>query len=219
MGNIINDIVDEVEIKPNKAKHVIKIIIAVSISLITFAFALGHFKSTFFNKMDKFEVSLNEQTKAIDDLENEINSGFKKVDERINKVYTDGFKMFNYYQNLNKEQLLLVIDYGHENKELLKKMINLNSLENIKRVENQIEEAKNDNNESNGKIIALPVKSKEVGYIESQYAVDETNDTMFYLIGATNEYINNIDETKYEIREITKNPNYSNTYNVTYRKK
>jgi len=215
MGNILNDIVEDVEIKPNKSKKVIKWIISIALSLIGIAFTFGQFKSTFFNRMDTFEKTLNQQTLAIETLKKQVNTGFESVDAKINKVYTDGFKAFNDYQQFNKEQLLLVLDYGQDNKDLLKRMLELNSKENAKIIENQLEIAKN---KIEGNIIAIPIKSKIPDYITIDSIINN-NDTTFYVIGGTLDFINNIDRTKYDISEFVKNSKYADLYNVTYHNK
>jgi len=83
MGNIIDDIVEDIEIKPNKIKKVFKWMISIAIGLIGTAFMLGQFKSSFFNRMDSFEINLNKlKTEQIND--------FNSVNARIDKGYDDG---------------------------------------------------------------------------------------------------------------------------------
>lgn len=219
MGNIVNDIVDEINIKPNKTKLIIKWIISIAGSLIAIAFILGQFKSTFFNRMDTFEASLNQQTTAVNELRVNVNNGFDDVDKRIDKIYTDGFNSFKEYQDFNKKQLLLVLDYGQENKDLLRRMLELNADEKSKDVETQLEQAKNDIFRPEGQII---VKQKLTGidYVKLTHMIEvETGDTIFNLTGATKEFINNINTDKYEIGTMIENQNYSNLYDITYRNK
>lgn len=219
MGNIINDIVDDIDIKPNKTKLVIKWIISITGSLIAIAFILGQFKSSFFNRMDTFETSLNKQTIAVNELQVNVNNGFDDVDIRIDKIYTDGFTSFKEYQDFNKEQLLLVLDYGQSNKDLLRRMLELNATEKSRDIETQLEQAKNDVVRPEGKII-VKQKLKVIDYLELTHMVEvETGDTIFNLIAATKEYINNIDKNKYEIDTMVENQKYFNLYNVTYRNK
>jgi len=142
MGNILNDIVEEIDIKPNKTKLILKWIISIAGSLIVFAFVFGQFKSSFFNKMDKFEKTLNKSITTIDELKIEVNKGFEDVNARVDKVYIDGFKAFEEYQEFNKKQLILVLDYGQNNKKLLKEMLEVNILEKTRNVENQLMQAK-----------------------------------------------------------------------------
>jgi len=227
MGNIVNDIVDDVveynedKISPKKSKILIRIIIGISIVLIGLAFTIGQFRSTIVNKMESFETTLSTQTSSIEDFENELNVGFKDVHNRIDKVYDDGLNAFDDYQDFNKEQLILVLDYGQENKEMLKKMLELNSTKNRNDVETQIEKAKNENdyNETNGTIVAVPIKNNTPDYMELNYVVNEIGDTTFYLIGATMDYVDTINRNKYSIEELKKNPNYGDVYDVTYHTK
>jgi len=220
MGNILNDIVNDVDIKikPNKTKRILKWIISLSLSLIAIAFALGQFKSSFFNRMDLFETTLKKQTIALEQLKGEVKTGLENVDIKFDKIYVDGFAAFEEYQNFNKEQLLLVLDYGQSNKDLLKRMLELNAKEKTKKIETQLEQTKNDKPE--GQIIVTPIKSKPQEYLKLEPIVGiQKGDTVFYLTGATIEYINNINKTKYNVGDITKNAQYANLYDVTYRNK
>ena len=158
MGNILNDIVEEVNIKPNKTKLYLKWGISIAGSLITIAFIFGQFKSSFFTRMDEFEKSINKNTESIIELKDEMNAGFDATDLRINNAYTDGLNTLNDYQQFNKEQLLLVLDYGQSNKVLLKKMLELNMQEKSKSIENNIEQSKA---ESIKKPLSIGVKKVE----------------------------------------------------------
>lgn len=161
MGNILNDIVDEVNIKPSKSKAVIKWIISIALSLITLAFVFGQFKSSFFSRMDKFEKTLDDNTKSTTELRTEMKSGFDAVNLRIDKVYNDGYKAFDDFQQYNNKQLGLIIDYGSTNKDLLKRMLEVNTLEKTKNVESSLEQAKKENTVDSLKIIVRPVKKIE----------------------------------------------------------
>lgn len=214
MGNIINDIVNDIDIKPNKTKIVIKWILIIAVTLIGLAFVFGQFKSSFFNRMDYFETNLNKQTIKIEQLQTEIITGFNNIDVKINKVYIDGFDAFEEYQNFNKEQLLLVLDYGQTNKDLLKRMIEFNTNERTRKIKTQLEQAKIESYN----IIVKQIKSSD--YISLAYSIKiESGDTIFHLIAATKKYINNIDKNKYKVGAMTENLKYPNLYNVSYRNK
>ena len=144
MGNIFEDIVQDIEIKPTKSKLVIRWIIRIAILLIGVAFVLGQIKIQSLNKANNFEKSLQQNTQAISDLNKKVDDGLKAVNIRINKVYDDGNKSFNDYVTFNKEQFKLVIDYGQSNKEMLKRMLDVSIFEKSKEVENQLEKAKKD---------------------------------------------------------------------------
>lgn len=226
MGRIVNDIVDEVideniKLDSKKSKNLIKLIITISVTLIGLAFTIGQFRSTIVNRMDNIQTTIRSQTTSIGNLETKINSGFENVDNRIDKVYSDGLKAFDDYQQFNKEQLILVLDYGQENKELLKRMLELNSNKNRTEVENNLEMAKNEVVGTNydGKIVAVPIKSKIPDYIKIDTYVNNAGDTTFYVTGATLEYINDIDKNKYVIDEFNKSEKYADVYDVTYHNK
>lgn len=225
MGNILNDIVEEVNIKPNKSKLIIKWIISIAGSLIAVAFVFGQFKASFFNRMDTFETAISKNTEAIETMSAEMNSGFDEVNARIDDGYTDGINILQDYQEFNKKQLILVLDYGQTNKELLKEMLEINMQEKSKSVENQLMQSRNEPVVPTEKqplsIKVRPVEQKKnKDYISLIYMIEiESNDTIFNVTGATMEYINKIDKNKYKMGAIIENDNYPKTYDFTYRNK
>jgi len=141
MSDFIEDVVDSV-IKPKNSKLFIKWLIRGSIVLITFAFIFGQIKIAHLNRLNSIEKSVNENIKATNELRKEIKSSINEVNSSIDKIYEDGSKIFENYQKHNKKQLELIIDYGSTNKELLKKVLEINESENIGFVEKQIIDAK-----------------------------------------------------------------------------
>lgn len=142
MANIFEDIVNDIPIKESKTKKILKWVIRIAVLLIGIAFIAGQIKIRSINKVNNFEKSLQENTQAIKDLKQETQSGFKAVNERIDKVYDDGSKAFTDFQDFNLKQLELIIDYGQSNKDMLKRMLDLNMSEKSKTVGNQLEQAK-----------------------------------------------------------------------------
>ena len=222
MGNILNDIVEEVNIKPNKTKLVLKWGISIAGSLITIAFVFGQFKASFFNRMDKFEATITENTVAIEELRNEMNVDFEEVNARIDKGYDDNLTALQDYQEFNKKQLLLVLDYGQTNKNLLKEMLEINMQEKTKTVENQMMSAKNETTkvETPKQIGVKRYMPESKNYISFHYNVDKiSGDTIFYLVGANKEFINKIDRKRYEVGAMIENNEYPNLFDVNYRNK
>ena len=142
MGNIFEDITQDIEIKPTKSKLVIKWVVRLAILVASLAFAYGQYKVLKAEKMKEIEKVLIDNTNAINNLKSEMNVGFEKVNGRIDKVYDDGIKEFNSFQEYNKKQLILVIDYGQTNKNLLKQMLDVNAMEKSRAVETQLNQAK-----------------------------------------------------------------------------
>jgi hypothetical protein len=142
MGNIFSDITDDISIKPSKSKLVIKWTFRIAIFLVSIAFTYGQYRMFKANKMAEMEKTLQDNTKAIVDLKRETTDGFKAVNLRIDKVYDDGLKVFNDFDTYNRKQLGLIIDFGATNKSLLKQMLEVNSLEKSRTIENQVEQAK-----------------------------------------------------------------------------
>jgi len=226
MGNLVNDIVDDINIKPNKTKLILKWVISIASSLIVLAFAFGQFKSTFFNRMDKFETAINKNTSAIETINTDIQTGFENVNDRIDKGYNDGLEALQDYQEFNKKQLILVLDYGQTNKELLKEMLEINMQEKSKSVENQMMQAKNEPIVATVKpefsIGVKPVEpqKKTKDYINMIHFIEvENNDTIFNVTGATQEFINSIDVNKYEIGAKIESARYPGRYDFSYQNK
>lgn len=135
MSNIIEDVFEDIEVKPNKSKFVIKWIIRISGILIAAAFIVGQIKVNYFNRLNKIETN-------IDELKTTVDKGFNSINERVDKVYTNGFEVFSDFNEFNKQELELIIDYGNSDKNLLKRMLEVNRLENKKIIQNKIEVAK-----------------------------------------------------------------------------
>ena len=220
MGNIVNDIVDEINIKPNKTKLILKWVVGISSTLIVTAFALGQFKASFFNRMDGFEEKLDKNTVAIEQLRTDISAGFRDVDLKIDKVYDDAVVISDDYREYNRKQLELVVDYGHENKEMLKRMLELNAMENKQSIATQVAKAKNDVPEFSVGVHQvvddLPPK-ENLYYSMVQFIEIDTKDTIFQIAGATQNFINSIDRENYQIGAITESHDYPNRYDFSYR--
>jgi hypothetical protein len=232
MGNIFTDIVDDVEVRPSSSKLVLKWVVRISVALISAAFVLGQVKTLTITKRNSMESSLNANTEAIIELRAEMKAGFEQVNARIDKGYDDGMKIFNDFQQYNKEQLKLVIDYGSTSKELLKRMLDVNTMEKTKSVETSIQQAKNEQPSApvsvksetpSPSIIVTPVgqrgnKGKDSNnYLSLLYFISKsTNDTTFKLTGATKEYINSIDRNKYRVGDMVQNETNPRLFDVTY---
>jgi hypothetical protein len=221
-NNILNDIVDEVTLKPSKTKLVLKWVLSISGTLILLAFTFGQFRSSYFGRLDKFEKSLDDNTKATIELKQDMNAGFDKVNARIDKVYDDGYKEFDAFQQYNSKQLGLIIDYGSSQKDLLKRMLEVNTMEKTKTVESNLQQAKSE--QPNISIQVRPLNSK-IGFTNSPYqdlltaTSSNDHDTTFTAIGATLAYINQIKKSNYIIGEINPSTKYSGLFDFTYKNK
>lgn len=219
MGNIFSDFIDDVKLKPTKLKIMLKWVIRIAITLILAAFTYGQIKMTRLNKLNDMERILNEQTKTFVEFKKEIKIEFDKVNGRIDKVYNDGSKSFNDYQIFTKEQFGLVIDYAQTNKEMLKRIIDINVGENTKNVESQLEVARDESFTYTIKPIVQQIQ-KNQNFISLIKIIDKkTNDTIFQLIGATKDYISKIDKNKYNIGKIVQSESSFKLFNVTYTNK
>jgi hypothetical protein len=217
MSNILADIVEDVQIKPSKLKLVLKWVISISLSAIVVAFTFGQIKAMRINRLDSFEKALNNSTAAMIDLRTEMKAGFDQVNARIDKGYDDGFRIFNDFQIYNNKQLGMIIDYGKSDKEMLKRMLELTTLEKTKSVETELQQAKTEPYQSNITIkqVGKPTANKNYKNL-AQIVPQGSTDTIFYLTGATKEYIDKIDRKKYRVGAIIENQNYPGLFDVNY---
>jgi len=210
MSDIIKDVFEDIELKPNKSKIVLKWVIRISVALIGSAFVFGQVKMSHFNKLNKIDETLQEQTTAIEELKVSMNDGFDKLNHRIDKVYDDGYNSFNDFQLYNKKQLEIIVDYGQENKELVKKMLDVNSTEKTRNVETNLQQSKKEN-------LIVIASEKNVHNIITIVS-DNGKDTTYQVTGATKEYINKINKTKYNVGKITSSK-YPGFFDVKYTNK
>jgi|GEM_PF-1241341 len=215
MSNIISDIIEDVDVKvkPNKTKFYIKWIVRITISLIILAFTIGQIKVKYLNRIDAIENGQAENEKTITELKKQVSDGFTNVNLRIDKIYDDGYVAFIDYQRFNNKQLELIIDYGTKNKELLKKMLEINSIEREKIVESGIEQAKKN----------LQSYKNFVGIFRYNELSTQINvngiDTIFSILGATQEYINEIKNKNYNVGEVKNSNKYPGLYDFKYQNK
>lgn len=144
MGNIFTDIVEDVQVKPSKSKLVLKWVVRIAVLLISGAFIYGQVKTVRLNRINNMEKAVETLNTNTVELRNEVKSGFNLLDNRIDKVYDDGFKAFNDFQQYNNKQLGMIIDYSGSNKEMLKRMLEITIMEKTKSVENQLQQAKSE---------------------------------------------------------------------------
>jgi len=85
--SILEDIVEEVEIKPEKSKSIVRWIVRISVMLIGVAFIFGEIKIKVLNKVDNFQSSLDANTNAVINTRKEFREAINKEDERIQTLY------------------------------------------------------------------------------------------------------------------------------------
>lgn len=143
MSNILYDITEDIDIKikPSKTRFYFKWGIRIFISIVIISFFLG---KTFVKYSNDIETIVNTQ-KTHENSINELKNDIIKINKRIDKVYDDGYKEFVEYQKYNNEQLLLILEYGSKNKDVLKKIIEIKSKENAKKIEQMLNESKQNN--------------------------------------------------------------------------
>lgn len=97
LNDIVSDIVDEVELKPNRSKLVIKWTIRIALLAIVGAFILGERGVKFFHSIDDIKSDVSEIKTDI----NELKKKDEKLEEMINKntidINKNTDKIFEYY--------------------------------------------------------------------------------------------------------------------------
>ena len=164
MSNILADIVDDVQLKPTKMKLLLKWVIGVATTAVIVSFTFGQIKANRLNKLNSLENLLDANTAAMVDLRAEMKAGFQEVNMRIDRVYDDNYKALSDFQIFNNKQLGLIIDYSKTNKDLLKEVIELNSMQQMKQLESGIEQAKQSSYTPS--IIVRPVSRDSVKIIK-----------------------------------------------------
>jgi uncharacterized membrane protein YgaE (UPF0421/DUF939 family) len=212
--NILNEIVDEIDLKPNKTKLLLKWVIGISSSLIVGAFVFGQLKMSNLNRLDNIEKNIEIQSKDIREFRQEYRQGQEQLNLRIDKVYDDASASFESFQESNQRQLELIIDYGSDNQELLKEMLKLNAMERQQTITRNLEEAKNTPPEN------LSIGVKKVPHQSDIHFISvDTGDTLFSKTAVTQEFIDGLDTDLYVIEKIEKNKTDSKLFDVSYRNK
>jgi len=208
MGNILVDIINNINIKPNKFKLVIGWVVSVATSLIILAFMFGGFKSSYYNKVNEIDGKIDNNRIEISNIKKEMDNRSNIIDRKFEKVYDDGLLYFNDLKNYDDKQHKLIIEYGNnDNNDILKEMLEMNKSEITKDLYFQIDKSKNKTFKLGGKCEYFRL----IAIINL-----ESNDTTFHLIGAKKDFIDNIDRNEYDVGVPEKNSTYSELYNVTY---
>ena len=151
-------------------------------------------------------------------MEQKVEQGFKEQDAKIDKVYEDGIDAFNEYREFNNEQMKLIIDYSEENKELLKKMLELNSQEKANEIESDLEKSKREISQTELpeklEIVAQPKVTPKISI--GVFTEVATGISHYHVSNAPPNYLDTLDLTKYEIREKSESLKYEGLYDFIY---
>lgn len=218
MSNFLTDLIDKLDLKTNIWKIVTKWVVGIAVTLMSAAFIFGQLKMARLNRLDDIEKTQKEQTEMIRNLDMNNAAEFQMLNRRIDKIYLDGINEFKDYQDFNKKQLELIIDYGSTNSELLKKILDINITEKTKQVEMQAQESVLKKTLPNS-----PVTNEQnlntLGYESMLYIVTPAKDTIIAVVGATRKYYNSIDRTKFNISEEIEHPSKPELINFRYIRK
>ena len=201
--NIFNDI----EFKNNKKTTIIKWIVSIALFAIISAYAIGQIQSKFFRKINDIEILAKQNKNSINKLRNNIKLDIKQINKQIDQMYITGIKEFKEYRIFNSQQLEMVIEFGQNdenaNKELLKKILRLNSDENAKQIESQINLSKSINKNSE-----LPILATITNYA--------TGIVTHYVNGAPENYLDTLNDKHHTIIEKIKSKEYDELFDFIY---
>ena len=202
--NLVNDIVQQiVDEKPQKSKIIIKWLIRVSIFLVGVAFTYGQYKMGQLNKlgeiqknMEALQIETKKNTEAINNLQ--IN-----FDTELKNMKNEGYDWFLDYQKYTKNQFELIIDYGSTNKDLLKRMIEINAQEKSQDLKTKLEQSK-----------IQPTIDPSI-FAVSYVVSASRSDTIFFAKNANEEFLKKI-KKKYKINKTTPSIYGENLIDITY---
>lgn len=202
-------ILDHIEFKGNKTNILLKWVIAVAGSAIVGAFVIGQVNMTRLNKLGDIEALAKQGIEATAKLEAKVDANSKKTDAKIDKIYSDGMDAFEDYRLFNNEQFKLIIDYGETNKELLKRMLELNSQERARQIEADLQESKREE----------PTEVKNPTPREVVFTEVETGKAYYFVGDAPENFLDTLNLNKFEITNKEKSKRYPELYDFEYKDK
>lgn len=224
---LFGNILDNIQFKGGKTNVFIKWFIGFATFSVFAAFMLGQIKIRHQNKLEDIESLANKSIKKTEILEMKVNDELQAQNLRIDNIYDDGIEAFNEYRQFNNEQMRLIIDYGHDNKELLKKMLKLNSRENAIKLVNDLKILKNsdisniiqrDTFLKNNKFdTIIPQHLKLIEPHVAIFTESESSAKTYYVLNAPPNYIDTLDLNRYEIIEVSESKLYKGLYNYIYK--
>lgn len=148
MKSFVKEFLDDITVNPAKSKTIIKWILYISLTLIAGAFTLGVMRSDRFNKINNIEnrvmaiqTTVNDINSKLNQLNNKTDSGFKMVDKKLSENLTTTATLMSSYQGFVQGQMELLIDYGKENKGLLKSALLLRQEDNQRLINQTVKTA------------------------------------------------------------------------------
>ena len=203
LSNIFNDI----EFKNNKNNTIIKWIVSVALFAIISAFTIGQIKTKFFQRLNDIEILAKQNKNDLNKLRNNIKLEIKVINGKIENIYNVGIKEFEEYRIFHSKQLEMVIEFGQNdknaNKELLIKILRLNSKENAKQIESQINLSK-----SISKKNGLPTLATITNY--------ETGVVTYYVNSAPENYLDTLNLSRFILIEKIRSKEYDELFDFIY---
>lgn len=204
---------NDIQFKGNKANILLKWVIGIAGVAVVGAFIVGQLKMRHLDKLDDIEAIAIKGMKKTEQLEIKMDEGFKEQNDKINKIYEDGIEAFEDYRQFNNQQMQLIIDYSDENKDLLKKMLKINSKERAMQIENNLQRSKKESTTSESEISINIQKLKPSKVVFTEVA---TGIKHHHISNAPENYLDTLDLTKYKIIEKKKSVSYEGLYDFHY---
>lgn len=203
--NLITDIAEQIiDEKPQKSKLIVKWVIRIAGVLITVAFAYGQYRMTSLNKLDSIQKNIQiiqtetqKNTQAINDMRDDFKT-------QMDALKDQGYAWFMDYQQYSKNQFNLLIDYGSSNKDMLKRVLEINGQEKSQELKTKIEQSK-----------IQTYKFDPAAFDVSLIVSNNDKDTIYKVRNATQEYLKKIPK-KYKNISSTPSKYGNGLINISY---
>jgi len=86
MSDIINDIIEEVNVKPEKSKSFIKWTLRIAVLFISLAFIIVGFIASISNRIDNFEKDVKSAKTSVDILDSKFNTYIRDHNEDVHVI-------------------------------------------------------------------------------------------------------------------------------------
>lgn len=203
------EIFNDIKFNGDKTTIIVKWVVGLAIAIIIGVYVLGEIKNKFINKIIAIEALTKENVRRNISIEvklGEIKTEINNVNKSINGIYLEGAEIFNDYRNFNNNQLNLIIDYGQNNKTLLKEILKIKSDEMNINLKNDLNVNKHE------KPNIQPTNNND----KSQLVYENESVRKYYVNDVPEDYV---DTLKYIIINKTPSNKHNDLYNFEYKEK
>ena len=182
---------------------------------ITVTSSIMYYKYHFIDRLDNIETRVTKNEKRIENIKIDIEKNFRIVNDNINEIYDKALQAFEEYKIYTNKQLNIIVEFGQFdndiNKELLKKMLDLNSVEYSNLILELFSKAKREKKFKPNEMVKLPVYMK--------FTDLKSGITTYMIEGAPYNYLDTLDTSKYDIIKSEPSEKYPGLFDYVYTKK